>query len=754
MGDFDITEYDILEQIWETPAGPVKRIQKRDSEELLLAFFLERNYDYPEFQEQVNRLITLGPLPNVLNVICLSRPDESRGLPPAVITENAAECYGSFFYNPKPRLTKLETGILFFGLANAVRECNTHQILVAELSPNTIFLTSEIHAKLANPGIKAFADPNRIESDDVHVQLFVPPELWSGGRLTIKGCFYSYGMLLFWVFARDVVFQKTHAGTAFKDNILADVRPIMPPRISPMAKTIISACWSTDPDERPTASEIMKSMMKNVDFFFSMSHADAKKLLAYQRGLIDDVVSRPLPPIPPADRHSNGAIMRKNSTTVRPKEVVKGVPMQRSQSDTRLTNMDLVPLVPGLKEKGKVYATTVARFQKFLMQIRKSNKDETIKMLMSITPKDDPTLIARNLFLAAQCLYMELPTLAELTKAYVAASTKKNKFGLLKQELLRLTYENLILGEPFPKDLPRVAFLFHCMNEHVFSPSEMIDFIGTFYTERLQTRKKALCVLFAWFAPEIEELDSTLFANMMDVAKQVESFVNLHPGYANFLSELDVFRKDNWAKLKLRRVDHAEPKQFVAYILRHDEANNLKLAMDRGNIVTKRIAPDIHVPCIHVQDRPSLLMYAAAFQAVNCYQYLSMIKGGTWLAKDEKYRNLSSFAVAGGNMTVVRFVQNLSDAFDSGLQVAASCHMTAIFAHLVKSSCADLEIPDKNGKKVITTAAAANNISTVLYCLSKKVSISTHETFGVCFTFIGLLFTVPLNVECLTSYTF
>lgn len=131
-----------------------------------------------------------------------------------------------------------------------------------------------------------------------------------------------------------------------------------------------------------------------------------------------------------------------------------------------------------------------------------------------------------------------------------------------------------------------------------------------------------------------------------------------------------------------------------------------------------------------------------------------MIKGGTWLAKDEKYRNLSAFAVAGGNMTVVRFVQNLSDAFDSGLQVATSCHMTAIFAHLVKSSCTDLEIPDKNGKKVITTAAAANNISTLLYCLSKKVSISTHETFGVCFTFIGLLFTVPLNVECLTSYTF
>ena len=754
MADFDISGYEILDKVWDTPAGPVHRIHKEGDEKHYLAFFLERNCDYPEFQEQIQRLRALENVSNILSIVGMSQPDESRSLSMAVITEDAEEgCYASFCYAPKPRMTKLETGIMFFGLANGVRECNTNQLLLMELSPNTVYLKSGYRAKLAFPGVKAFVDPARLESDDVHVQLFIPPELWRGGRLTIKGCFYSYGMLLFWVFARDVIFQKTHAGTAFKDNILADVRPIMPQRISPMAKTIISTCWSSDPDDRPTASEVMKSMMKNVDFFFSLTHQDAKKLLQYQRSLIDDVVSRPQlpPPIPPAHRSSNGTpLPRKHSVSIKPKEMVKGVPIQRSQSDIKLSTMELVPMGSGVKEKGRSYAVTVTTFQKCLWQLRKENKDDTIKRLLNITPKDDVCLVARNLFVAAQCLYMELPSLAEVIKAYVDVAGKKNKFGMLKQELLRLTYESLILGEPFPKDLPRVALIYHCMNVKVYEQAEIVEFIGSFYDERVQTRKKALCVLLAWFAPEIEEVNKPLFDKILEVAAQVTEFANLHPGYANFLTRLDAFREDNWQKLKLRRLDEAEPRQYLGYILRHDQANSLKLAMERGSAIMKRMAPDIHVPCIHVHDRPSLLMYAAAYQAVNCFQFLSMVKGGSWLPKDDKYRNLSYFAVAGGNITIVRFVQNGTDAFDSGLQIAAACHMTPIFHHLFKTSCTDLEAPDKNGKKVITTAAAMNNISIVLFCLSRKISILTHENFGVCFLFTGHLFTVLLSVVCWT----
>ena len=130
MADFDISGYEILDKVSDTPAGPVNRIHKEGDEKHYLAFFLERNCDYPEFQEQIQRLKALENVSNILSVVGMSQPDESRGLPMAVITEDAEEgCYASFCYAPKPRMTKLETGIMFFGLANGVRECNTNQLL-------------------------------------------------------------------------------------------------------------------------------------------------------------------------------------------------------------------------------------------------------------------------------------------------------------------------------------------------------------------------------------------------------------------------------------------------------------------------------------------------------------------------------------------------------------------------------------------------------------------------------------------------
>ena len=142
-------------------------------------------------------------------------------------------------------------------------------------------------------------------------------------------------------------------------------------------------------------------------------------------------------------------------------------------------------------------------------------------------------------------------------------------------------------------------------------------------------------------------------------------------------------------------------------------------------------------------------MYAAAYQAINCFQYLEMAKGNGWPQKDDRYRNLFHFAIAGGNLTIVRFAQNETDSLDGGLQFAAACHTTSIFAHLFKSVSGDLDTPDKFGKKVITTAASANNISITLFCLSRKVSVSSHETFGVSFSLIGQLFIALLNVACL-----
>jgi ankyrin repeat protein len=102
--------------------------------------------------------------------------------------------------------------------------------------------------------------------------------------------------------------------------------------------------------------------------------------------------------------------------------------------------------------------------------------------------------------------------------------------------------------------------------------------------------------------------------------------------------------------------------------------------------------------------------------------------------KDDKYRSLADFAVAGGSLTIVRFVENTKNTqntnFDSSMQVAARHHISNLFLHLLKSQDGALDAADRFGKTIATSAAAMNNVNVVLYCLGRGMSISTHETFG------------------------
>jgi ankyrin repeat protein len=143
-----------------------------------------------------------------------------------------------------------------------------------------------------------------------------------------------------------------------------------------------------------------------------------------------------------------------------------------------------------------------------------------------------------------------------------------------------------------------------------------------------------------------------------------------------------------------------------------------------------RIAPDIHVPCVLVQDCPSLPMYAALYGAVQCFQYLQRFGVGCFVAKDNKCRVLADFAVAGGSLTIVRIVEAVKCSFGASPQIAVAFHRGAILLHLLRTQEVALGEPDRLGKTVITAAAAANNMSALVFCLSLRVPVKTTEAFG------------------------
>jgi ankyrin repeat protein len=260
---------------------------------------------------------------------------------------------------------------------------------------------------------------------------------------------------------------------------------------------------------------------------------------------------------------------------------------------------------------------------------------------------------------------------------------------------------------------------------------EIVTFIRKFHDNWIATRKKTISLLFAWFAPEIEALDPLLFTSCISILTEVVNFSNTHVAFSHFHHHFESHRLNNWQKLRSRRDDNRDPSRNITWLLRHDDASGLRQIIEQSGFpFSRRVLPDIHVPCPLVQNRPSLLMYAAVYNSIQCFQYLQINGGDKFVSKDDKYRTLSDFAVAGGNLMIVRFSENMKCNFDSGLQIAMTYQHGAIFTHLMKTHGVELNQPDRFGKMVITSAAAANNITGLLFCLNHQISIDSQEGFG------------------------
>jgi ankyrin repeat protein len=79
---------------------------------------------------------------------------------------------------------------------------------------------------------------------------------------------------------------------------------------------------------------------------------------------------------------------------------------------------------------------------------------------------------------------------------------------------------------------------------------------------------------------------------------------------------------------------------------------------------------------------------------------------------------------------IVRFVENMKCNFDSCFQVAVTFHHNPLVLHLARTHDGLVDDCDRFGKMVTTSSAAADNITALLFCLNRRLSVDTAEGFG------------------------
>jgi ankyrin repeat protein len=240
--------------------------------------------------------------------------------------------------------------------------------------------------------------------------------------------------------------------------------------------------------------------------------------------------------------------------------------------------------------------------------------------------------------------------------------------------------------------------------------------------------KRALCILFCYFAPEIEALEPEFYEFIIQAFESQMGDLSFPVAFKSFFQLLPGLRCDDWAGLKAMIIE-GQSSQPVKCVLRHDNLDSLRTLMRSSSFdMNKPFESEVYEPCIQAHDSLTLLAYAALCGASSCFQYLRM-KGCDMSARDGKYYTIGHFAAIGGALDIIKQIVQGKCASDGLMQIATKYFRFSNYRQLHPK--VDYVKPDKFGQLLVHVAAASNNIPVALRCLQfDREQVNLRESFG------------------------
>lgn len=138
----------------------------------------------------------------------------------------------------------------------------------------------------------------------------------------------------------------------------------------------------------------------------------------------------------------------------------------------------------------------------------------------------------------------------------------------------------------------------------------------------------------------------------------------------------------------------------IAHTLRNDDVVTLQYLLSHSNLdINMKISRSIFEISYILYEEPTLIEYAAFFQSFECFKYLFMQENIKITPQ------LSKFAVAGGNYSIIHLLENRKIKFTADdLNTAVQFHQNEVAEYLRES----FEIDDKNNESLFTSITYYN----------------------------------------------
>lgn len=360
---------------------------------------------------------------------------------------------------------------------------------------------------------------------------------------------------------------------------------------------------------------------------------------------------------------------------------------------------------------------SLIELQENLMDINLSNIEESKKYILDTYLNNEVekySIFFRTFLIALMYrpseteLYIKL--LSDIFEFYQTQETKND-------------LNRILLDTVFHLPGPSIAGLFVLYRLYELNFINIDEIIHNIRKFRYQNNDMKLNLIYCyiWFAPEI----SIHYKHFLSLLKSdFDEFLKNNPIHLflkNF--KIDSIFSNDFELLKRYRKSGHNHYYLITIILNDDIESLQKVTIDPHFDFDQLIQPSFFEICPFIQNEPTLIDVSAFFGSLKCFKYL-LLNGSNLSLPDRSNEILPHFAIAGGNVEIIRICNQKKLSLSGTPQIASLFHRNDIIDWLIEGECQEAGDYTKNNGTIIQNAAVTNNLNAIKMCLEQKVDVN------------------------------
>ncbi|OHT14311.1 hypothetical protein TRFO_15352 [Tritrichomonas foetus] len=299
LSDFviDLSDYQVIkESIGEGSIGTVSIIEETTTNMQYSAKICHNRCSSASCQRQFLSEVEMMKrveYPSILRFIGFNMTNFAKKMYPTIITEYMYNGSLSQMLNNErlgksgPYWSITTKQNVIFGLTAGMNFLHKKHILHHNLKPSNILLDKDYYPKICDFSMSKIINKSNseilnqensksvIQSIEPY-SIFIPPEIFIGKKWNYKIDVYAYAYILYEILSGTI--PKIDAATPYiaMQKIEAGERPDTSIISNEAYQSLITECWRTNPDERPTFSEIIKRFQSDKSYLIDAYELSSK----------------------------------------------------------------------------------------------------------------------------------------------------------------------------------------------------------------------------------------------------------------------------------------------------------------------------------------------------------------------------------------------------------------------------------------------------------------------------------------------